>query len=97
VLRGSALGNRVLRPLILGRLGGSPPFALRYLAGRGSEVRRDWRQFCARLDLWATTATADDVEEMVAAGAATFQLVADAADAVAWPTTTRPRAVGASS
>lgn len=97
VLTGSSLGNRVLRPLILGRLGGEQPFALRYLAGRGSEVRRDWRQFCARLDLWATEATDQDIERAVAAGAATFQLVADAADAVAWPTTSQPHVVGASS
>lgn len=94
VLKGSSLGNRVLRPLIGSRLDGVPPTAFGYLTGRGSEVRRDWRRFCARLDRWGAQASADDVQRMIAAGAATFRLVADAADAVAWPETAGRAVVG---
>lgn len=97
VLKGSSLGNRVLRPLIGSRLDGVPPTAFGYLTGRGSEVRRDWRRFCARLDQWGAQASADDVQRITAAGAATFQLVADAADAVAWPVTAGRAVVGGDS
>jgi heme oxygenase len=85
VLRGSSLGNQFLHPLILGRLGGGSEVSTHYLAGHGTEVRRDWSAFCHRLDHWAGLAAQTDRDRAAASAANTFRFVGAVADATGWP------------
>src|SRR5664279_4426938 len=75
VLRGSSLGNQVLHPLILRQLGGRHASAFRYLTGSASETRRDWSEFCDRLNQWGARATEMERGRVLACAAATFGLV----------------------
>lgn len=93
VLRGSFLGNRILHPLILRRLDGTHRSAFRFLAGSGPDGRREWTEFCRRLDTWATPRTEPDHRRTVAAAAMTFRFVDTAAEAAGWVTVSAPGAI----
>lgn len=92
VMRGSSLGNRVLHPLIVQRLGGAQRSAFRYLGGGGADVRSEWSDFCRRLDHWGVDAPEADRASSADAAATTFRFVGSVADAAGWVTVRTPPA-----
>ncbi|HSP39611.1 MAG TPA: hypothetical protein VLR26_17875 [Frankiaceae bacterium] len=97
VLRGSALGNRYLHPLIAARLTDVPASAFRYLSASGAQTRREWNDFCRRLDEWSGPASPEELHRTGVAAAAAFALVGSVADRIGWPPATGLPADGAAS